>query len=175
MSKANSTPTREIEQVKKRFQTVEQFLSRQAWFKKEKWLISTHGFPNDKNPEAITFHLFKKHWWNEDRQGIHIESFLPLTKRKQKSYITIHLLHTKYIPGTKLKRETLAKPFVDGIFEEVSQWPGYKFRVGKYGTQPFTKILDGDETTFEEELAQECIRLRTNLVPKLEKLLKELI
>ncbi len=173
MSKINQA--QEIKSIKSRFNNVERYLSQQTWFKKEKWLVSAHGFPNDKNPEAITFHLFKKHWWNEDRQGIHIESFLPLGKKIQKSYVTLHLLHTKHIPGTKLKREVLSKPFVDAIFDEVSQWPGYKFRVGKYGTQPFTRILDGNDPTFEEELAEECARICTRLSPILEKLLKELI
>lgn len=172
MSKTNQLL--EVESIKVRFQTVGQFLSKQYWFKKEKWLISTHGFPNDKNPEAITFHLFKKHWWNEDRQGIHIESFLSLDPKKQKTYVTIHLLHSKYIPGTKLKRELLAKPFVDAVFDEVSRWPEYKFRIGKYGTQPFTKILDGTKKTFEAELTEECVRICTKLGPVLEECMENL-
>ena len=48
-------------EIQKRFQTVEKNLARQPWFKKEKWMISVHAFPNEKKPEAITLHVFKKH------------------------------------------------------------------------------------------------------------------
>ena len=99
-----------VDEIKGRFKNVEKNLLKKAWFKKENWIISVHAFPNDKKPEAITLHVFKKHWWNDDRQGIHIESFLDLNEKKQKNtYVTLHLLHTALIPGTKLKRMALAK------------------------------------------------------------------
>ena len=166
----------QIEKIKKRFKEVEKTLNQKPWFKKEKWIISIHAFPNDKKPEAITLHVFKKHWWNVDRKGIHIESYLDLNEKKQKkTHITLHLLHTPLVPGTKLKRTALSKPFVDAIFDEVKQWPGYKFRAGKYGTQPFTYFLDGSKPEFESELAVEVSRICTKLGPQLERCLKELV
>lgn len=155
--------------VKDRFRSIEKRLAKEPWFKKEGWLTSTHSFPSEAKATAITFHVFKKHWWNDDRQGIHIESYLDLDEKKQKkTYVTLHLLHSTTIPGTNIKRMALSKPFVDQIESKVKKWPGYKFRVGKYGQQPFTKFLDGTSTTFEDELRNEVARICRELGPVLE-------
>lgn len=159
--------------LKDRFKTIENNLSKKAWFKKDKWIVSVHTFPNEKSAEGVTFHIFKKHWWNEERQGVHIESYLDLNPKKQKkTYLTIHLLHSDLIPGTKLKRITFSKPFVDEIFEEVNSWDGYDFRVGKYGQQPFTKFLDASDPKFELELEKEVERMCKKLGPALDKAIK---
>ncbi len=165
----------QIDLIEKRFRKVEQLIQQKTWFKNEKWTISIHVFPNKTNPEGITLHVSKKHWWNQDRQGIHIESYLALDPKKhKKTYVTLHVLHLKIIPGTKLKREALSKPFVDAIFDDVSQWDGYRFRVGKYGVQPFTKLLDATTSNFEQDLASEITRIATKLGPVLENCIKEL-
>src|SRR3989344_2185000 len=92
-----------------RFRKVERKLQATPWFAKDGWLVSVHGFPKVK-PEFVTFHVFKKHWFNEDTRGIHIESFLAIDRKKAKnSYVTIHVLHHAKIPGTKLRRIALAK------------------------------------------------------------------
>lgn len=161
--------------LKNRFLKVEKGLSKKAWFKKDKWIISVHAFPDEKNAEGVTFHIFKKHWWNEDKKGIHIESYLDLDLKKQKkTYLTIHLLHSDLIPGTKLKRINFAKPFVDEIYDEVSSWDGYEFRVGKYGQQPFTKFLDATDPKFEKKLEIEIERMCKNLGPALDKAIKSI-
>ncbi len=166
----------QVQAIKSRFASVEKSLAKNSWFKKDKWLVSVHCFPNDVKPSAVTFHVFKKHWWNEDRQGIHIESYLDLDPKKQKkTYVTIHLLHLPKIPGTNLKRDSLSKPFVDAIYDEVKAWPGYKFRAGKYGTQPFTKSLNGCSADFESDHSKEVSRMCTKLGPELEKCIKELV
>lgn len=163
------------EQIKNRFKFIETNLSKKAWFKKDKWIISIHAFPNEKTPDGVTFHIFKKHWWNEDRKGIHIESYLDLNPKKQKkTYLTIHLLHSDLIPGTKLKRIALAKPFIDEIFDEVSSWEGYDFRVGKYGQQPFTKFLDATDPKFEKNLEVEIERMCKKLGSTLDKTIKSI-
>lgn len=163
------------EQIKNRFKFIETNLSKKAWFKKDKWIISIHAFPNEKTPDGVTFHIFKKHWWNEDRKGIHIESYLDLNPKKQKkTYLTIHLLHSDLIPGTKLKRIALAKPFIDEIFDEVSSWEGYDFRVGKYGQQPFTKFLDATDPKFEKNLEVEIEKMCKKLGSTLDKTIKSI-
>ena len=164
-----------IEDTIKKFKTVESNLIKKAWFKKGKWLISVHGFPA-KKPEFVTFHIFKENWFNEDKKGIHIESFLAIDpKKRKKSYITLHILHHAIIPGTKLKRALISRPFVDEVFDEVSSWDGYKFRVGKYGTQPFTKVLDGTAPDFEKNLETEASRICQKLGPIIDRLIKETI
>ncbi len=161
-----------MEKVKARFRAVEKSLKTQPWFKKEGWIISVHEFP-EKKPEGVTFHLFKKHWLNEDRHGIHIESYLSIDSGKSKgSYVTIHLLHHDLVPGTKLKRNAITKPIVNEIFAEVSKWKGYKFRAGKYGLQPFTKLLSSGPG-FEAELTQETARLARTFGPVVDKVLGE--
>lgn len=162
--------------LKDRFKTVEGNLSKKAWFKKDKWIISVHSFPNEKNVEGVTFHIFKKYWWNEDKKGVHIESYLDLNPKKQKkTYLTIHLLHSDLIPGSKLKRIALSKPFIDEVFDEVSSWAGYDFRVGKYGQQPFTKFLDATDPKFEKNLEIEVEKMCKKLGPVLDKTIKSIL
>lgn len=155
--------------LKDRYKNVENHLSKKGWFKKDKWIISVHAFPNEKQAEGVTFQIFKKHWWNEDRQGVHIESYLDLNPKKQKkTYLTIHMLHSDFIPGTKIKRMAFTKPVIDEIFDEVSSWEGYQFRVGKYGMQPFTLHLDATSTDFEAVLTREITRLCKSIGPVLD-------
>jgi len=161
-----------MEKTIARFRKVEKSLKAKPWFKKQGWIVSVHPFPAYR-AEGITFHLFKKHWFNGEGSGIHIESYLPLDASKRKAtYLTFHVLHLAIIPGTKLKRIAIAKPFVDSIFEKVSQWEGYKFRAGKYGTQPFSKLFDTGEG-FEKELAVEAERLARTLGPVMDEVLSE--
>ena len=165
----------QVQNIKARFQSVEKNLKKFPWFKKDQWTVSVHGFPSEEKPSAVTFHVSKPHWWNEDKQGIHVESYLDLDPKKQKkTYVTLHLLHCPKIPGTNLKRDVLSKSFVDQIFDDVKKWPGYKFRTGKYGTQPFTKFLNGSSEIFEEELQSEVVRICTKLGPVLEKCIENL-
>lgn len=165
-----------VAEIKARFKTVEKNLAKKPWFKKDKWIISVHCFPNDKSPEAVTFHVFKKHWYNEERDGIHVESFLSLDPKKQKkSYVTLHLLHLPKIPSTDIKRNRLSKPFVDEIYNDVKKWPGYTFRAGRYGTQPFAKLMDGTSGEFETRLTEEVSRICTQLGPIIEKHLNNVL
>jgi hypothetical protein len=158
-----------------RFQAVEKKLAAQPWFKKEGWRSSVHGFPREA-PEGITFHVFKKHWPNEGGRGIHIESYLAIDPAKAgKTYVTMHVFHRAVIPGTKLKRIALSKPFVDAIYGEVKTWEGYKFRAGKYGQQPFTKHLDGKSEHFERELEREVTRLCRTLGPVMDRVLRDVL
>lgn len=162
-----------MDEVVKKFKRVEAKLKSKPWFKRDKWIASVHGFPKDK-PEFVTFHVFKKHWYNEDSQGIHIESYLAIDpKKRKKSYITIHVLHHPKIPGTNLKRAVIAQPFVDAVYGEVKKWEGYEFRAGKYGTQPFTKILDGTDEDFEEILSVEVQRMCLKLGLEMDKAIEQ--
>jgi len=162
-----------MEEISGIFKKVEAAMKAKPWFKKDKWQISYHPFP-DRNPDAVTLHVFKKNWFNEDTRGIHIESFLYVDpKKRKKSSVHVHLLHEDQIPGTKLKRMALSKPIVDAIYKEVSSWPGYKFRAGKYGLQPFTKELDGKNPKFAAELTTELERLCKYLGPEIDAVLEK--
>lgn len=155
------------------FDSVTKALSKKAWFKNEKWRVSTHTFP-PKKPTVITFHVFKDNWYNTEKQGIHIETFLTFDpKARKKSSIAIHLFHYEIIPGTKMKRREIAQPIVDAIFDEVSSWDGYKFRAGKYGLQPFTKILNGTSADFPSILADEVTRICKLIGPVIDRILKQ--
>ncbi|MGZ3707000.1 MAG: hypothetical protein ACXVA8_13305, partial [Bdellovibrionota bacterium] len=150
-------------------------LKAKPWFRKDGWQISTHPFPRS-SPSGITFHVFKKHWFNEESGGIHIESHVDLNPAKQKnSYLTVHLLHNATIPGTKIKRIALSKPVIDAALGVVSQWPGYKVRAGKYGQQPFTLTMDGASDTFETELEREVSRLCKMFGPLIDQTLARLL
>ena len=163
-----STIMSEPQQV---FENVAKTLLSTAWFQKGNWLTSVHPFPK-KNPEAVTFHIFKRHWYNDDYQGIHVESFLTLDPQKRKSsYLTVHILHHDYVPGTKIRRRDIARPIVDGCHEEISKWDGYIFRAGKYGVQPFTKKLNGSDPGFEKILIREASRLCQHLGPIIDRTL----
>ena len=96
-------------------------------------------------------------------------------KKQQKAYLTIHLLHEEKIPGTKIKRIALTKPIIDEVYTTVAEWPNYKFRVGKYGQQPFTLILDGSSSKFETELEKEVTRLCKLFGPLIDKTLLNLL
>src|SRR5262249_29481026 len=132
-----------LEEVLTIFKNIEKRLKAKPWFKKDRWLVSHHPFPR-VNPDAVTLHVYKKHWFNADTRGIHVETFLYLDpKKRKKSSVHVHLFHEDRIPGTQWKRKAVTQPVVDAIYAEVSSWPGYKFRAGKYGLQPFAKELDG--------------------------------
>jgi hypothetical protein len=163
-----------VKAAEDKFKRVSKALKQAAWFKKGGWKTSVHPFPR-KNPTGITFHVFKANWFNEDSSGIHIESHLDLDLKKQKkTYLTIHLLHEDKIPGTQIKRMELSKPVVDEVFATISKWPGYRFRVGKYGQQPFTLFLDGTAKTFEADLESEVTRLCKLMGPIIDKTLADL-
>lgn len=165
----------DIEFVRNKFKKIENLLSDKAWFKKDEWLISTHSFPR-KNATGITFHIFKSHWFNENSNGIHIESYLDFNPKKQrKAYLTIHFLHDDFIPDTKIKRIDLTKPIIDKIYDTVACWPGYKFRVGKYGQQPFTYSIDGTSVEFENVLIKEATKLCKLLGPLIDEQLLNLL
>ncbi len=66
-----------IEAAVKKFSAVEKSLKAKPWFKKDGWQISTHPFPRS-SPSGVTFHVFKKNWFNNESGGIHIESHLLL-------------------------------------------------------------------------------------------------
>ncbi len=156
------------------FDRVAKALKAKSWFGKQKWQTSTHPFPA-KNPDAMTFHVFKPNWFNEDRQGVHIETFLMLDeKKRKKSSLTIHLLHHDLIPGTKIKRRELSEPVVDAIFDTVDGWDGYRFRTGKYGLQPFTLDLIGTDANFETILVKEIARLCQEVGPVVDRVIKSL-
>lgn len=162
-----------MKEITEIFKRVEKKLLAQKWFKSEKWQVSTHPFP-EKNPDGVTFHISKKNWFNEDHHGIHIESFLYSDpKKRKKSYITVHLFHHDKIPNTNIKRIAFSKPLIDEIYSEVARWKEYKFRAGKYGQQPFSKDLDGNNKEFENILTEEAARMCQLLGPAIDRWLKE--
>ena len=159
--------------LRMKFKKIKTSLEAKPWFNKNGWICSVHEFPAD-HPEGVTFHVFKKHWFNQDNQGIHFESFMHLDDKKSKNtYVTLHILHQDKIPGTTQKRMNISKPFVDEVTEEVSSWDGFSFRAGKYGQQPFRKLLDGTSTEFECELEKEITRMCKTLGPVLDKVIKK--
>jgi hypothetical protein len=163
------------DQIKERFMRTEKQLRAQPWFKRGAWLTSVHPFPAQK-PEGFTFQVYKKNWFNDDNDGIHVESYLDLSPDKQKnSYVTFHILHGDTVPGTDFKRDELARPFIDKIYDEVKAWDGYEFRENKYGTQPFTKKLDGTAEGFEKTLAREIGKICSRLGPIMDQTLKTLM
>lgn len=165
----------EILDLQKRFAKVEKVLKSKPWFSKEKWLVSHHPFP-EFSPDGVTFHVFKKHWFNEDKMGIHFESYLNLDpKKNKKAYITLHALHYDEFPSSKISRKKFSQPLVDLIYDEVSEWEGYKFRAGKYGLQPFAKHLNATDADFENQLIEELERLCKVIGPKIDKVLKLVI
>ena len=157
------------DEVRRIFERVQARLEAEPWFARERWIAASHGFPR-KAPEGITFHVFKRHWYNADGLGIHIESYLAFDERKRrKSYVTIHVLHHDRIPGTDRKRSEISKPFVDSVIAEVESWEGYRARAGKYGMQPFAKVLDGRDPAFPDLLAEEVSRLCLRLGPAMDR------
>ena len=156
------------------FDAVTRSLKKEKWFAKGKWMCSTHLFPPE-DPEALTFHLSKKNWFNEERQGIHIEPYLYLDPQKRrKSSVCLHLFHHDFIPGTRLKRREISVPVVDEIYDEVCKWKGYKFRAGRYGLQPFEFKLDGSDPSFENSLVMELKRIALRVGDAIDRVLLEL-
>lgn len=163
-----------VADLKEQFESVAKQLKKNAWFKSEKWIASAHPFPSGK-PDGVTFHLFKKNWFNEDGRGIHVESYLDLSApKRKKTYVTLHTLHHAKIPGTDLKRIEFSKPFTDRALPLVKKWAGYKLRAGKYGQQPFTYFLDGNSPAFRDELAAEVSRICRELGPEVDRVLAQL-
>lgn len=156
------------------FARVTRALEAEPWFAEGRWLTSTHVFPSE-SPEALTFHVSKRHWYNEFKRGIHIESFLSLNpSKRKKTTLTLHILHDDTVPGTALKRRALSMPIVDAVFPEMSKWKGYRFRAGKYGMQPFALELDTTQPAFEIQLVQETTRLCRLLGPVVDKVLLDI-
>lgn len=141
------------------------------------WLTSVHQYPPEPaEPEVFTLHVFRANWFNEDRQGIHFETFMgPKEWKKKQVQIAMHIFHVELIPGTSIKRRAVAVPFVDAIYDRVIKWDGFKFRTGKYGAHPFTKILSFEYETFEAQLSAELLRMCLELGPRMDKVLKSVL
>ncbi len=142
-----------------------------------KWLTSVHQYPPEPaDPEVYTLHVFRSNWFNEDRQGIHFETFMgPKEWKKKQIQMAMHIFHVENIPGTSIKRRAVAVPFVDEVYERVSKWDGYKFRTGKYGAHPFTRLLSFEYETFEAKLSAELLRLCLELGPVMDKTLERVL
>jgi hypothetical protein len=165
----------EASNVEDIFKSVQRSLEAKTWFARGKWISSCHPLPKVK-PEGITFHVYKKHWFNEDKLGIHFESYLYFDlKKRKKSYVTLHVLHHDRIPHSGKKRAEISKPFVDSIIDEVSQWEGFRFRAGKYGLQPFTKNLEGSDADFRDQLEREITRLCQKLGPVMDQVIERFV
>lgn len=161
-------------QILERFEAVRAELQAQPWFAAESWTCSVYPFTLAP-PAGITLQLAKTHWFNQEHHGIHLESFLAFEASKQAhSFVTLHLLHTPTIPGTNIKRKLLAQAVVDRIRPTVADWPGYSFRAGAYGQQPFAKPLDGRSPDFAAELSHELIRLCQLVGPVVDQSLQSL-
>lgn len=141
------------------------------------WLTSIHQYPPEPAlMEVMTLHVYKAGWFNEDGQGIHFETFLGEKEWKQKQIqIAMHIFHCEIIPGTELKRRAVAVPFVDEIFPIVSAWDGYRFRTGKYGAHPFTKILSFKDGNLPQKLSAELVQLCAQLGPVMDNTLKRVL
>ncbi|MCX6119174.1 MAG: hypothetical protein NT027_16680 [Proteobacteria bacterium] len=149
-------------EIEKIYNQLSKSLGKLPWFKAGKWQAKWHEFPKD-HPEGLTFGVFKPHWFNSDRTGIHFETFIGFSgKYAKETQIALHLSHETIVPGTNIKRTSISKPFVDAIYPAVRKWPGYKFRTGKYGMQPFAKKVAVDESilsVLKEEFERLCVNL----------------
>ena len=168
--------SQDIEQIKARFLRTEKQLRAQPWFKRGGWLTAVRGIPSDSAPVGYAFQVYKKHWFNDDGQGIHVGSFLDLDLSKQsQASVTMHILHSGIVPGTTFKRQSLTEPFVDKIHKEVCAWDGYVFSDDKYGAQPFWKFLDATAEGFEKQLAGEIGKICSRIGPMMDQTLKTLM
>jgi hypothetical protein len=166
----------ELEQAKTLFDQVAHALMGKKWFR-DNWLVSVHYFPPEPaSPESVTLQVYKSSWFNETRQGIHFEAHLGARELSEKSVpVMMHIFHTTTVPGTKLKRIKVSQPFVDDVFDTVCHWQGYAFRVGKYGTQPFSCKIKYRDDTFAEQLEEELTRLCKELGPSMDRVLQDLL
>jgi len=166
----------DVDQAKLVFSQVVERLAQNAWFEKD-WLHSVHQFPPLPKPaDCATLHVYRAGWFNDDRQGIHFETFLgPKEWKKQVIPVMMHIFHCDLIPGTSIKRRAVATPFVDEVFDQVSSWPGYVFRAGKYGAHPFTCSVEFEFKTIVDQLETEFSRLCLNLGPSMDRTLNSLL
>ncbi|HEY9677894.1 MAG TPA: hypothetical protein V6C76_07780 [Drouetiella sp.] len=148
----------------------------QEWFA-DGWIVSVHPFPSaPATPECITLHVFRNNWFNNDRQGIHFETFIGEREwTNKKVSLAMHIFHTPFVGDTKIARRDVARPFVDQIHDTVASWPGYKFRAGKYGAHPFTKMVVLDDSLHQAELTREIARLCLHLGPEMERVLAKVL
>ena len=153
-------------------------LAQESWFGKNQWIASVHGFPPaPAAQESVTLHVYKPGWFNDKHQGIHFETFLSAKEwRTGQLPIMLHILHTSHIPNTELKRIKLSQPFVDKTYDLITSWPGYVFRAGKYGTQPFTRTIEfsiDNRADFSAKVAKEFTLLCKKLGPIMDQTLAE--
>lgn len=158
------------------FEGISDLLSAKPWFKKEKWKSEIKCFPPSGKPEAVSFHIFKSNWFNEERKGIHFETARDLRLGKDKEMtITLHLFHYPIIPGTKIKRQLVAKFLIDRNEKLMRAWDGYDFRSGKYGTQFFSKSVQTDQKNLGKVVAKEFEMLCKSLGDEIDQALKTLL
>jgi len=135
------------------------------------WQVSVHYFPSPPpEAESVTMHVFRSHWYNQNRQGIHFEAHLGSKELAKKQIpLMLHIFHSATIPDTTIKRIKVTKPFVDANRHLIESWPGYVFRVGCYGTQPFTRTIEfAGEKDFVDLLSAELSRLCQKLGPQID-------
>lgn len=147
-------------------------LMQHPWFETE-WLFSVHPYPPaPAEPECVTLHVYRPGWFNDDRQGIHFETFIGAKQwQRRELSIAMHIFHCPHIPGTSIPRRKVSRPFIDEVYDLVSSWPGYSFRAGRYGTHPFTHVLSFDVDMIEHQLEAEFSRLCLQLGPVMDRTL----
>lgn len=165
-----------LDHARKLLTDVADAIQLEPWFSDE-WKVSVHNYPPEPaTAESVSMHLFKVNWFNADRQGIHFETHLSAKEWSRQSVpLMLHMFHTPTIPGTTIKRIQLSKPVVDATFDTISDWNGYKFRVGKYGTQPFSCEIKFDADDLTRTMLPEIRRLVQTLTPEIDKTLNALL
>ena len=149
-------------------------LETKSWFKREGWRGRVSLYKKHP-PVVVSLHIFKENWFNDEGVGIHFETFIGPKEQESSSVdVVLHLLHTPTIPGTKIKRIELSKLVIDKTHGMIAEWPGYQFKVGKYGMQPFSKTVEFDGESLSTLLTTEFARLCRNLGPAIDNALKKL-
>src|SRR5258708_24891368 len=87
-------------------------LAKLEWFRPV-WLSRVGYYPKD-NPDVASMHVYKPNWFNDDGRGIHFETFAgPKEAREKYVPLMIHIFPTPVVPGTRIKRIRISRPFID--------------------------------------------------------------
>lgn len=140
-----------------RLQSAMKRLNKRPWFS-DGWSLEAYTLPAGGPAEYACLQMTKANWFNQAREGIHIETWIgPKEAKQRKLPIELHILHVNAFPGTKLGRSALTKPLLAASRKVMSTWPGYS--VSNNTMRPLAGRFAYADETIDETVAREFERL----------------
>jgi hypothetical protein len=133
-------------------------LAQRPWFAAG-WCTEIYAWPTESPPEYAMFQLSKPTWFNAQRQGIHLETWLgPEERTSGRLPLELHILHVNAFPGTRHRRAALMRPLMERAAPLARTWTAYE--ISRNTMRPLRGRVSYRADGVEETLLREFDRLQ---------------